>query len=152
MASQRPGHTLQTTGLVNEVYLRLVNVREATWQDRAHFFAVCAKVMRRILIDSERRRRYQKRGAGAPQVSMEDALAVSQEKPAELLAVDDALSTLASVDPRKAKVVEFRFYGGLSVKETAAVLKVSEETVHRDWRLAKLWLLRELSNEKANRT
>ena len=148
MAHQRPDHTLQTTALVNEVYLRLVNFREVNWQDRAHFFAVCAKLMRRILIDFARSRHYQKRGGGAHPVSLNEALVVSRESPAGLLALDDALKALAAIDPRKSQVVELRFFGGLSVKETCEVLKVSEETVERDWRLAKLWLLQALSGEK----
>lgn len=150
MARQRPNHTLQTTALVNEVYVRLVNVSEATWQDRAHFFAVCAKLMRRILIDYERYRHNKKRGGRAVHIPLDDALEVSPQAPGELLALDYALNALAAIDIRKANVVELRFFGGLSVKEAAEVLKVSEETVHRDWRLAKLWLLRELSGEKAD--
>jgi RNA polymerase sigma-70 factor, ECF subfamily len=148
MVHQPPDHTLQTTALVNEVYLRLVNFREVSWQDRAHFFAVCAKLMRRILIDLARSRQYQKRAGGARRVVWDEALAVSREAPPDLLAVDDALKALAAVDPRKSQVVELRFFGGLSVKETGEVLKVSEETVQRDWRLAKLWLLHELRGEK----
>jgi RNA polymerase sigma factor (TIGR02999 family) len=150
MAHESPGHPLQTTALVNEVYLRLVNFHETTWQNRAHFFAVCAKLMRRILIDIARSDQYQKRGGGAVRVPIEDALAVSWDAPAYLLAVNDALAELAKLDPRKADVVELRFYGGLSVKETAEVLKVSEETVHRDWKLARLWLLRELRGGKGD--
>jgi RNA polymerase sigma factor (TIGR02999 family) len=150
MAHQPADNPLQTTALVNEVYLRLVNFHEGTWQNRAHFFAVCAKLMRRILVDIARELESQKRGGGAARVLLEDALAVSREAPAYLLALHDALEVLATVDERKAKVVELRFYGGLSVKETGEVLKVSEETVHRDWRLAKLWLLRELSEEKGD--
>jgi len=148
MARQRPEHTLQATALVNEVYLRLVNFREVNWQDRAHFFAVCAKLMRRVLIDFARSRQYQKRGGGAPRISLDEALVGTRESSAGLLAVDDALKALESIDPRKSQVVELRFFGGLSVKETAEVLKVSEETVQRDWRLAKIWLLHELSREK----
>jgi RNA polymerase sigma-70 factor, ECF subfamily len=148
MARQPPNHTLQATALVNEVYLRLVNFREASWQDRAHFFAVCAKLMRRILIDSARSRQNLRRGGGAPHVELEEALMVSRESPAGLLALDDGLQALAALDPRKSQVVELRYFGGLSVKETAEVLKVSEETVLRDWRLAKMWLLEELSGEE----
>jgi RNA polymerase sigma factor (TIGR02999 family) len=148
MAHQPPDHTLQTTALVNEVYLRLVNFREASWQNRAHFFAVCAKSMRRILIDWARSRQYLRRGGKAPHVEFEEGLIVSREVPADLLALDDALQALAELDPRKSQVVELRFFGGLSVKESAEVLKVSEETVLRDWRLAKMWLLQELSGEK----
>ena len=145
MARQPPSHTLQATGLVNEVYLHLVNIRETDWQNRAHFFAVCAKLMRRILIDRARRQQYLKRGGGVPHVELEEALIVSGEPPAGLLALDDALDALAALDPRKVQVVELRYFGGLSVKESAEVLKVSEETVLRDWRLAKMWLLNELS-------
>jgi len=148
MARQAPGHTLQATALVNEVYLHLINIHEASWQNRAHFFAVCAKMMRRILIDSARRRQYLRRGGGAPHVELEEALIVSREAPAGLLALDDALKILAALDPRKVQVVELRYFGGLSVKESAEVLKVSEETVLRDWRLAKMWLLNELSGEQ----
>jgi RNA polymerase sigma-70 factor, ECF subfamily len=150
MAHQPPDHPLQTTALVNEVYLRLVDFHEGTWQNRAHFFAVCAKLMRRILVDIARESESQKRGGRAVRVPLEDAIPVSQMAPAYLLDLDFALESLATVDPRKAKVVELRFYGGLSVKETAEVLKVSEETVHRDWRLAKLWLLRQLNREKGD--
>jgi RNA polymerase sigma factor (TIGR02999 family) len=148
MAQQRADHTLQATALVNEVYLRLVNFREVQWQDRAHFFAVCAKLMRRILVDFARSRHYQKRGGEAPRITLEEALVVSPKSPAGLLALDDALKALATIDPRRAQVVELRFFGGLSVKETAEALKVSEETVQRDWRLAKLWLFHELSGER----
>jgi RNA polymerase sigma factor (TIGR02999 family) len=150
MAHQRPDHTLQTTALVNEVYLRLVNFREVNWQDRAHFFAVCAKLMRRILIDFARSRHYQKRGGGEHPVALNEALVVSRESPAGLLALDEALKALAAIDPRKNQVVELRYFGGLSVKETGEVLKVSEETVERDWRLAKLWLLQELTGGKGD--
>ena len=148
MARQPPGQTLQATALVNEVYLHLVNFRDASWQNRAHFFAVCAKLMRRILIDSARSRQYLRRGGGAPHVELKEALIVSHEAPADLVALDDALKALAALDPRKGQVVELRYFGGLSVKESAEVLKVSEETILRDWRLAKMWLLQELSGEK----
>jgi RNA polymerase sigma-70 factor, ECF subfamily len=148
MAHQPPDHTLQTTALVNEAYLRLVNFREVSWRDRAHFFAVCAKLMRRILIDFARSRHYEKRGGGARRVSLDEALVVSPQAPAALLALDDALTKLAALDPRKSQVVELRFFGGLSVKETGEMLKVSEESVQRDWRLAKLWLLREMRGEE----
>jgi RNA polymerase sigma factor (TIGR02999 family) len=145
MAGQRPDHTLQTTALVNEVYLRLVDCEQVNWQDRAHFFAVSARLMRRILIDFARSRGYQKRGAGATHIPLEEAPSVGGEPDPNLVALDDALQALAAVDERKAKVVELRFFGGLSIEETAEVLKVSVETVVRDWRLAKMWLLRELS-------
>jgi RNA polymerase sigma-70 factor, ECF subfamily len=145
MAGQRPGHILQTTALVNEVYLQLLDCGQMNWQDRAHFFAMSAQLMRRILIDFARSRRSQKRGGDVLHVSLDEAPSVCKEPDPNLLALDDALKALATVDERKSKVVELRFFGGLSVEETAAVLKVSPETVMRDWRLAKLWLLRELS-------
>ncbi len=145
MAGERTGHTLQTTALVNEVYLQLVDCGQVNWQDRAHFFAVSAQLMRRILIDFARSRGYQKRGGGAPHLSMDDAPSVCNEPDTNLVALDDALKALAAVDARKSRVVELRFFGGLSIEETAEVLRVSVETVVRDWRLAKVWLLRELS-------
>lgn len=145
MAGERPGHTLQTTALVNEVYLRLVDCEQINWQDRAHFFAVSAQLMRRILVDFARARGYQKRGGGALHMSLDEAPSVCNEPDANLVALDDALKVLADVDGRKSKVVELRFFGGLSVEETAEVLRVSADTVVRDWRLAKVWLLRELS-------
>ena len=148
MARERPGHTLQTTALVNEVYLRLVRARDLPWQDRAHFFAICAQSMRRILTDYARSRRYAKRGGGAHQVSLDEAPEVSRQPRGDLVALDDALNRLATVDERKSRVVELRYFGGLSVEETAEVLKVSPETVMRDWKLAKAWLLRELSSEQ----
>jgi RNA polymerase sigma factor (TIGR02999 family) len=147
MAHQPPGHMLQTTALVNEVYLRLVNFQEVGWQDRAHFFAICAKVMRRILVDFARSKSTVKRGGTLQRVALQDALAVTRQAPDELLAIDGALESLAACDARKGQVVELRFFGGLSVEETGEVLKVSEETVKRDWRLAKLWLLREIRGE-----
>ena len=145
MAHEPSGHTLQTTALVNEVYLRVVELRHRNWQNRAHFLAVCAQIMRRILVDFARSRGYQKRGGGAPHLSLDEAPSVANEPDANLVALDDALNALASVDGRKSKVVELRFFGGLSIEETAEVLRVSVETVVRDWRLAKVWLLRELS-------
>jgi RNA polymerase sigma-70 factor, ECF subfamily len=144
MFGERPGHTLQTTALVNEAYLRLVNSRQVNWQNRAHFFAISAQLMRRILVDYARARGYQKRGGGVPKVTLDEALMGPQEKGHDLVALDDALKVLAEVDPRKSKVVELRFFGGLSVEETAKVLKISPDTVHRDWRLAKAWLAREM--------
>ena len=152
MARENPGHTLQTTALVNEVYLRLVDVHEVSWQDRAHFFAISARMMRRILTDFARSRNYQKRGGAALHVSFDEALAVSQEQHAEIVAIDDALVELAELDPRKSQVVELRFFGGLSVEETAEALKISPETVKRDWRFAKSWLHRVLSGEKDDET
>src|SRR5580693_4889209 len=145
MAGERSGHTLQTTALVNEVYLQLVDCGQINWQDRAHFFAVSAQLMRRILIDFARSRGYQKRGGGMPHLSLEEAPSVGNEPDANLVALDDALKALAAVDERKSKVVELKFFGGLSIEETAEVLRVSAETVGRDWRLAKLWLLHEWS-------
>jgi RNA polymerase sigma factor (TIGR02999 family) len=144
MFGERPGHTLQTTALVNEAYLRLVNSRQVRWQNRAHFFAISAQLMRRILVDYARSRGYQKRGGGVPKVTLDEMLMGPQEKGHDLVALDDALKALAEVDPRKSKVVELRFFGGLSVEETAKLLKVSPDTVLRDWRLAKAWLSREM--------
>jgi len=141
---ERPDHTLQTTALINEAYLRLVDVRNVRWQNRAHFFALCARLMRRILVDYARTRHYAKRGGGAQPVSLDQSPAVSPAPSTDLVAVDDALHALAEVDARKAQVVELRFFGGLTVEESAEVLKVSPETVRRDWKLAKVWLLREL--------
>jgi len=147
MAGERPGHVLQSTALVNEVYLQLVDCGQIQWQDRAHFFAVSAKLMRRILIDFARSRGYQKRGGDTPHISMDEAPAVCSESSTDLVALDDALNALAAIDERKSKVVELKFFGGLSIEETAEVLRVSQETVVRDWRLSKAWLLRELSEE-----
>lgn len=152
MSREQPDHTLQTTALVNEVYLRLVDMPQMSWQDRAHFFAISARMMRRILTDFARSRNYQKRGGTALHVSFDEALAVSQEQDAEIVAIDDALSQLAALDSRKSQVVELRFFGGLSEVEIAEVLKVSPETVRRDWRFAKSWLHRVLSGEKDDET
>jgi len=148
MAGQRPGHALQTTALVNEVYLRLVDCGQVNWQDRAHFFAVSATLMRRILIDFARSRGYQKLGAYAPHISLSEVPSVSAEPDPNIVALDDALKSLGEVDGRKSKIVELRFFGGLSLEETAEVLGISAETVGRDWKLAKMWLLHELSGEK----
>ncbi len=145
MAREQPGHTLQTTALVNEVYLRLVDIREIRWQDRAHFFAICARLMRRTLTDLARSRRTRKRGGDVTQISLDEGRIGSREPRADLLALDDALDNLAKLDPRKSQLVELRFFGGLSVKETAEVLKVSERTVANDWKLARAWLMREMS-------
>lgn len=150
MAGERSGHVLQTSALVNEAYLRLFDCRQLNWRDRAHFYAVCAQLMRRILIDIARATRYQKRGGGAPHISLDEALGVGQHLNVEIKSLNDALEALGSVDPRKCRVVELRFFSGLSVEETAEVLKVSKETVARDWRLAKAWLLRELSGRPQN--
>ena len=145
---ERPGQPLQTTELVNEVYLRLIDTQQVSWQDRAHFFAVSARMMRRILTDFARSRSYQKRGGGAIHVTWDEALAVSQEPDADIASLDDALNELAMLDPRKTQIVELRFFGGLSVEETAEVLKVSERTVRRDWQFAKSWLMRALGEKK----
>lgn len=147
MVSEQSGHPLQTTALVHEVYLRLVDVQNVDWQNRAHFYALCARLMRRILIDFARSRNYQKRGGQFAHIELEEAATVSAVVGAELLAVDEALKALAEVDTRKSEVIELRFFGGLTVEETATALGVSEETVMRDWKLAKAWLLRELSHE-----
>lgn len=147
MGRERAGHTLQTTALVNEAYLRMVDLKRVRWQNRAHFFAISAQVMRRILVDFARSRNYQKRGGGAQQVTFDEALEVATEQSADLVALDDALTALAALDPRKSQVVELRFFGGLSVDETAHVLNVSPDTVMRDWKMAKVWLLREMSGE-----
>jgi RNA polymerase sigma factor (TIGR02999 family) len=144
MARERPGHTLETTALIHETYLRLVDVRRVRWQDRAHFLAICAQLMRRVLIDFARSRLYQKRGGAMPHVNFDEAVLVTAQPDSNLVALDEALNRLALVDARKSRVVELRFFGGLDVKETAEVMKVSAETVMRDWKLAKVWLLREL--------
>jgi RNA polymerase sigma-70 factor (ECF subfamily) len=147
MAGERPGHPLQTTALVNEAYLRLVDSSRVRWQSRAHFFAVSATLMRRILVDAARARKQLKRGGDAVQVSLDEAMSISSEPGADVIALDAALTALAAFDERKSKVVELRFFGGLTVEETAEVLKVSVMTVMRDWGLAKVWLLRELERE-----
>jgi RNA polymerase sigma factor (TIGR02999 family) len=143
MAGERPDHTLQASALVNEAYLRLVDVRQMQWQNRAHFFGVCAQLMRRILVDFGRRRHYLKRGGGVRPVNLNEDLLIGAQT-TNLVALDDALNALAAVDPRKVRVVELRFFAGLSVNETAEVLKVAPDTVVRDWRLAKVWLHCEL--------
>lgn len=144
MYGERADHTLQTTALINEAYLRLIDVRQVSWQNRSHFFAVSAQLMRRILVDYARSRHYLKRGGGARNVTLDEALMASPERGQDLVALDDALKALAVTDARKASVVELRFFGGLSVEETAEVLKVSPDTVMRDWKLAKAWLAREM--------
>jgi RNA polymerase sigma-70 factor (ECF subfamily) len=144
MAHERVGHTLQATALVNEAFVRLIDVRQVKWQDRAHFFAMSSRLMRRILVDFARSKGYQKRGGGAQKVSFDEGLMVTREPGQDLVALDDALDALAAFDARKAQVVEMRFFGGLSVEETAEALNVSADTVMRDWKLAKAWLLREL--------
>jgi len=150
MAGERDGHVLQTTALVHEAYVRLVDCGRVNWQDRAHFFAVSAQLMRRILIDFARSRDYLKRGGAAPHISLEEAPSVCDEPDVNLLALDDALQALAAIDERKSKVVELKFFGGLNVEETAEVLHVSSDTVMRDWKLAKIWLFRELSRERSS--
>jgi RNA polymerase sigma factor (TIGR02999 family) len=145
MAREKPGHTLQTTALVNEVYLRLVDVHAVDWQDRAHFFAISARMMRRILTDFARARNYQKRGAGAVEVSLDEALIVAPEKDADIMMLDAALTQFSVLYPRQGQVVELRFFGGLEVEEIAEALKVSAVTVKRDWRFAKAWLLKSMS-------
>ena len=140
MRREREGHTLQATALVNEAYIRLIDQRSVRWQNRAHFFAVAAQLMRRILVDHARSRRYAKRGGDARQVSFDEAAIVSRERRAELVAVDDALTDLAAHDARKSRIVELRFFGGLNIEETAEVMAISPTTVQREWRSAKAWL------------
>jgi len=147
MSRERPNHTLQTTALVNEAYLKLVDQRVVRWQNRAHFFGIAAEIMRRILIDHARRHLGAKRGGGNT-ISLDDVAVVSDERAAELVSLDDALTALAKVDERKARVVELRYFGGLSVEETAEVLAVAPDTVTRDWRRAKAFLRRELTQER----
>ncbi len=147
MAGERQGHLLQTTALVNEAYLRLVDSSRVKWQNRAHFFAVSAQLMRRVLVDVARARNYQKRGGQMVQVSLDEVMAAPAGRGADLVALDDALNALSAIDERSGRVVELRFFGGLSVEETAEALKVSPETVKRDWAWAKAWLLRELTGD-----
>jgi RNA polymerase sigma factor (TIGR02999 family) len=147
MRAERRACTLQTTALVNEAYLRLVDTRRIRWESRAHFLGVAAQAMRRILVDAARARGSRKRGGAAPMVPLDEAPLAGPERAASIVALDDALTALTDVDPRKSRVVELRYFGGLSVAETAAVLRVSPETVQRDWRVAKAWLLRELSEK-----
>ena len=150
MGRERPGHTLQASALVNEAYLRLIDVHQIQWQNRTHFLAMSARLMRRILVDFARSKGYRKRGGGAQRVTFDEALIVSNERGGELVALDDALVALAAVDPRKSQVVEMRFFGGLSVEETAEALDVSVDTVMRDWKLARAWLLRELKGHASD--
>jgi len=145
MAGQRAGHTLQTTALVHETYLQLVDYRQVRWQDRSHFLAVSATLMRRILVDYARSRKAGKRGGAERPVSLDENLTFSPAMSANLVALDDALQALGEIDPRKSKVVELKFFGGLDTREIAATLGVSEPTVLRDWKLAKVWLLREVT-------
>jgi len=148
MAGERAGHSLQATALVNEAYMRLIDVQHVNWQNRAHFLAMAARLMRRILVDYARSKGYQKRGGAAVRITLDEMNMAGIEPDRDLVALDDALNELAKVDERKGKVVELRFFGGLSVEETADVLDVSVETVMRDWKLAKAWLLRELKRER----
>ena len=150
MADERAGHTFQATALVNEAYLRLVDANDVAWHDRTHFLAVAARMMRRILVDHARTRLAQKRGGGAAQVTFDEGLVVSNEPRADFVALDDALKTLETFDERKSRVVELRFFGGLSVEETASALKVSPATVMGDWRLAKAWLQREMRGDRSH--
>jgi len=147
MARERRGHTLQTSALMNEAFLRLVDARTIEWQDRAHFLGISARLMRRVLVDHARARGYKKRGGEVRRISWTDAIAVVPPPDFNLLALDRALDNLASLDARKARVVEMRFFGGLTVEETAAALHVSTDTIKRDWRLAKLWLLRDMEGD-----
>jgi RNA polymerase sigma-70 factor (ECF subfamily) len=144
MAGEHAGHSLQATALVNEAYLRLINAKDVAWHDRAHFLAVAARVMRHILVDHARAHHYQKRGGDAVRVTLDEALVVASAPDQDFVALDDALTALAAVDARKSQVVEMRFFGGLTIEETAEALQVSRDTVKRDWTMAKLWLLREL--------
>jgi RNA polymerase sigma-70 factor, ECF subfamily len=148
MAQERPGHTLQASALVNEAYIRLADIKQVSWQNRVQFFALSAQLMRRILVDFARRHRSSKRGGEAEAVWLEGALVISRERSPDLVALDDALNALAAIDARRGRVVELRFFGGLTVEETAEVLKVSPETVMHDWKLAKAWLMRELRGAK----
>ena len=144
MRGERAGHSLQATALVNEAYLRLVDARRINWQNRAHFVGMAARLMRRVLVDAARSKQYQKRGGGAIRVTFDEALPIAHEPGHDLVALDEALQSLAKVDPRKVQVIELRYFGGLSVDETAEALGVSGDTVMRDWRFAKIWLRREM--------
>jgi len=146
---ERKGHTLQTTALINEAYLRLVDQKQVHWANRSHFFAISAQIMRRILIDHARRYDYAKRGGGAQRISLDEAAVVAKERARELLMLDEALNGLAKIDPRRGRVVELRYFGGLNNEEIAAVLKISENTVTRDWNMARAWLYQELSGSVA---
>jgi RNA polymerase sigma factor (TIGR02999 family) len=148
MAGEGKGHSLQATALVNEAYLRLVNAKDVAWHDRVHFLAVAARVMRRILVDHARASRARKRGGGGAKVTFDEALAIGNEPRQDFVALDDALEALSRFDERKSRVVELRFFGGLTVEETASVVDVSPETVMRDWQLAKVWLRREMRADR----
>lgn len=149
MRNERKGHTLQTSALVNEAYLRLVDHENIDWQNRSHFFGLAAQAMRRILVDHARSRNYQKRGGNAERVSLDEAANFAEERATELIALDEALQELAKLDPRKSRIVEMRYFGGLTGEETAEVLGISTATVARDWETAKAWLLRELSRTES---
>ncbi len=149
MRNERPGNTIQATALVHEAYLKLIDIDNVDWQHRAHFFAISAQVMRHILIDRARRTAAGKRGGDAPRMNLDEVPDLGSERARELIALDDALSAMAKIDPRKARVIELRFFAGLSVEETAEVLKVSPDTVLRDWRLARSWLLAEIGKGSA---
>jgi RNA polymerase sigma factor (TIGR02999 family) len=150
MSRERKGHTLQTTALINEAYVRLVDQKNVHWANRSHFFAISAQIMRRILIDHARRHAYAKRGGGARQVSLEEAATVVPNKSEELLRLDEALKSLAEMDPRRSQVVELRYFGGLNNEEIAGVLHISENTVTRDWNMARAWLYQQLTGSGAN--
>jgi RNA polymerase sigma-70 factor (ECF subfamily) len=150
MSRERKGHTLQTTALINEAYVRLVDQRNARWANRSHFFAISAQIMRRILIDHARRYAYAKRGGGARQVSLEEVATVARADLSEFVRLDEALKSLAELDPRRSQVVELRYFGGLNNEEIAGVLKISENTVTRDWNMARAWLYRQLTGSAAN--
>lgn len=151
MSRERKGHTLQTTALINEAYVRLVDQKNVPWANRSHFFAISAQIMRRILIDHARRHQYAKRGGGARQVSLEEALTVVMpDQSGELLRLDEALKSLAEMDPRRSQVVELRYFGGLNNEEIAGVLQISENTVTRDWNMARAWLYQQLTGSGAN--
>jgi RNA polymerase sigma factor (TIGR02999 family) len=146
MSQENPGHTWQTTALVNEAYLRLVDQQNVQWQNRAHFFAIAAKIMRHLLVDHARSEHFEKHGGGAHHIGLDEAMVSSPERDADLIALDEALARLAALDPRKSQIVELRYFGGLSNRETGEVLGLSEITIKREWLKAKLWLYRELSN------
>ncbi len=146
MGRENSAHTLQTSALINEAYLKLVDQQNVKWQNRAHFFAVAAQVMRHILVDHARTRNYAKRGGGAPKLPLDEAAALTEQRAGQLIALDDALRDLAALDERKSQIIELRFFGGLSLEETAEVMKISQSTVQREWRAAKAWLHHTMSN------
>ena len=145
MNRERPGHTMQTTALVNEAYIRLVNRKNVHWENRAHFFAIAAQLMRTILVDHARSHAYQKRGGGARNITLDEAMVVSQQRAADVVALDEALKELAKIDPQQSRIVELRFFGGLTIEETAEVLGLSPATIKREWSTAKAWLYHELA-------